>query len=51
MSLIENLNSIKENGIRSFVKNESEKWICKKCGTILCVHKETCSFCGENWSN
>lgn len=47
MSMIENLNSIKEIGIRNFVKNEAVKWACPKCGSVICVHKNQCVVCGE----
>jgi len=47
MSMIENLNSIKENGIRKFIQTEKQKWICPNCGNIICIHKTTCVVCGE----
>jgi hypothetical protein len=40
MSMIENLKSIKEHGIRQFTRNEVKRWTCPECGTILCVHRE-----------
>jgi len=46
MSMIENLGTIKEVGIRKFVINEKQKWGCPKCGNILCVHKDNCLVCG-----
>lgn len=46
MSMIENLNSIKEKGVRSFVKNEAVRWACHKCGSIICVHRKQCVICG-----
>jgi len=36
MSMIENLQFIKDNGIRKFIQHESKRWI--KNGKILCVH-------------
>jgi hypothetical protein len=45
MSMIENLNSIKEAGIRKFIKDEKEKWACKECGSLICVHKKRCLTC------
>ena len=47
MSMIENLNSIKEIGIRKFTLQEKQKWACSKCGNIICVHREICLECGE----
>lgn len=46
-SLIQNLQSIKEEGFESFIKIEKEKWKCTKCGQLLCVHKEVCLKCGN----
>jgi hypothetical protein len=39
MSMINNLESIKHIGIRNFALQEEEKWFCKNCGEIICVHK------------
>lgn len=47
MSMIENLNNIKENGVRNFVKQEKARWACPKCGSIICVHRKQCVVCGE----
>jgi predicted RNA-binding Zn-ribbon protein involved in translation (DUF1610 family) len=44
-SLIQNLLSIKENGIDFFLKEEGEKWTCPNCGSTLSVHKRSCSNC------
>lgn len=47
MSMIKNLENIREFGIRNFVKQEQTKWTCLKCGGIICVHREDCIFCGQ----
>lgn len=49
MSMIDNLEHIKQFGIQNFIKNEKEQWACSKCGEILCVHKEYCLSCGYKW--
>jgi len=49
MSMIENLNKIKEAGIRKFVKDESIRWQCKNCGAVLCAHRDKCPSCGKKW--
>jgi len=49
MSMIENLENIKRSGIRNFIKQEKKRWACSKCGGIICVHEENCTFCGCNW--
>ncbi|MFH1197316.1 MAG: DUF3795 domain-containing protein [bacterium] len=46
MSMIENLNKIKEIGIRKFTQLEKQKWTCPNCGSIICVHRENCLVCG-----
>ncbi|MCG8701291.1 MAG: DUF3795 domain-containing protein [Bacteroidales bacterium] len=38
MSMLENLDEIKRVGIRQFIRNQKEKWICPGCGVLLCVH-------------
>ncbi|MDF1497103.1 MAG: DUF3795 domain-containing protein [Patescibacteria group bacterium] len=47
MSMLENLNNIKKQGIRKFVKNEQDRWKCQKCKKLLCVHRNFCLECGE----
>ncbi len=49
MSMIDNLEYIKQFGIRKFVRREKEKWVCPGCGKIICIHKKTCIFCGYDW--
>ena len=45
MSMIENLENIKENGIRKFVKSEKARWACPECGGTVCVHRGHCLIC------
>ena len=47
MSMMENLESIKKNGLVAFVEEEKERWRCSKCGGIVCVHRSRCYDCGE----
>jgi len=47
MSMLENLENIQKLGVRQFVENEKIRWTCKKCGSIICVHKDACQACGE----
>jgi hypothetical protein len=49
MSMIENLKMVNEVGIRQFVRNEYEKWVCLECGELICVHKPKCLSCGNKW--
>ncbi|MFC1536172.1 DUF3795 domain-containing protein [Candidatus Neomarinimicrobiota bacterium] len=45
MSMIENLENIKGNGIRKFVKSEKARWACPECGGTVCVHRGHCLIC------
>lgn len=45
MSMIENLNSIKEDGMKNFLETEEEKWRCPKCGGTICCHNGLCLDC------
>lgn len=49
MSMIDNLEMIRNSGIRHFVGNEKERWTCPGCGEIICVHKPQCLSCGYKW--
>lgn len=45
MSMIENLNYIKEQGMENFLVKEQEKWQCKECGANICCHYGLCLHC------
>jgi hypothetical protein len=47
MSMLENLEDIKEKGIKEFVKQQNIKWKCSQCNELLCVHREYCLNCEE----
>jgi hypothetical protein len=47
MSMLENLEYIKEKGLHSFVEKENARWRCNKCGGVICVHRGYCFQCGE----
>jgi len=49
MSMIDNLENIREFGIRLFIRNEKERWTCPECGEIICVHKPQCLSCEHKW--
>lgn len=46
MSMLENLEMIKREGIRKFIRSEKERWVCTKCGGTINVHRYCCSKCG-----
>jgi hypothetical protein len=45
MSMIENLNYIKKNGIEEFLNKEAIKWCCHECGGKICCHNGLCLNC------
>lgn len=45
MSMIENLKSIQNNGMKYFLKIQEEKYRCPECGGAICVHTEVCYNC------
>ena len=45
MSMIENLRTIQENGMTSFLENEEKRWMCHNCKSIISVHKSSCLVC------
>jgi hypothetical protein len=49
MSMIGNLENIREFGIRQFTRNEKGRWTCPQCGEMICVHKPQCISCGYKW--
>ena len=47
MSVLENLEEIRDSGIEKFLENEKIRWTCTQCKGIICVHDGRCSQCGE----
>lgn len=47
MSMIANLEAIREQGIRAFVRTERERWTCQACGGTIDVHHGKCADCGK----
>ena len=45
MSMIDNLNFIKFNGMKKFIEKENKRWTCNDCGNLLCVHRKICLHC------
>ena len=45
MSMIENLEFIKKQGIERFLANEKIKWCCPECGGVICCHNGLCLHC------
>jgi hypothetical protein len=47
MSMLENLARIKLSGLEEFNREEKERWKCRTCGGIICVHKGYCLNCNS----
>ena len=45
MSMVENLEYIRDNGIEKFLEKEEEKWRCPECGETICCHNGICFSC------
>lgn len=50
MSMLENLASIRDEGIDAFVLRERKRWECPRCHGVLSVHRDVCVFCGVGGS-
>ena len=46
MSMIENLEYIRDKGVAKLLKKESKKWRCPNCGGVICCHNGICFQCG-----
>jgi hypothetical protein len=46
MSMIENLEHIRRDGIQKFLEIEAKKWRCPECGGVVCCHNGICFSCG-----
>ncbi len=46
MSMIENLEFIKSNGVKRFIADQEERWKCSECGGVICCHNGICFDCG-----
>jgi hypothetical protein len=48
VSFIRNLLSVKETGISDYLLNESQRWTCPDCGSVVSVHRDNCLKCNRN---
>jgi hypothetical protein len=46
MSMVENLERIRDVGLVAFAEQERERWKCPLCGGVVCVHLAQCIHCG-----
>ncbi len=49
MSMLENLQVIRDVGVDAFAASEQERWACPGCGGLQCVHTPECVYCGHVW--
>jgi ribosomal protein L40E len=47
MSMKDNLEYIKKNGIAKFIKEEYRKYHCSKCGGLISIHNRKCFKCDK----
>lgn len=45
MSMIENQQAIRDNGMATFLREEEKKWACPECGGVICCHNGLCLAC------
>jgi len=45
ISLIENLEFIRDKGVDEFLENQKAKYACSECGSPLCIHDGRCYTC------
>ena len=45
MSMIENLQYIKQKGMATFLTTQEQQWQCPKCGDVICCHNGICFNC------
>ena len=48
MSVLENLDRIRDVGLESFVEAERVRWVCTSCGALTSVHRTECPACGQS---
>jgi len=45
MSMIQNLETIRGEGLNKFLQQEHKRWLCPVCGGVICVHSDYCLNC------
>ena len=45
MSMIKNLEYIRDKGMKEFLKSQEEKYKCQNCQGVICVHNSKCYSC------
>ena len=47
MSMVENLNELKERGMKTFLERQADRYDCHICGDVTYVHDRKCYVCGH----
>lgn len=47
MSMIENLEKIRDHGIAKFLEEEEHRWDCPSCDSIISPHRTECQECNS----
>ena len=47
MSMIDNLNEIRDKGMDHFIENQYKKYKCPKCDNLISVHSRKCFNCDK----
>ena len=45
LSLLENLQCIKTQGVKTFLQKEQKQWKCSTCDEMICCHNGLCFHC------
>jgi len=45
ISMIDNLEYIRDYGMEGFLGSEEAKWLCPECGGVICCHNGLCFKC------
>jgi hypothetical protein len=45
MSMVQNLNNIKQHGVQQFLTEQENKWRCPRCNGTICCHNGLCFKC------
>ena len=45
MSVIDNLEYIKDMGVNQFIEEQYQKYSCSKCGGLVSIHNRKCFKC------
>jgi hypothetical protein len=46
MSLVSNLETIRDKGVEEMMREAQENWRCPECGDTICCHNGICFNCG-----